>query len=384
MRVAGLAKVEIPGIENFDVTEHVPGHMAYRNRMPLLLRKVDWAVTSDEFSEIEDPDPDNHEKRQRELINEIEEARKELEEKPEKRKFGIFSRNKKRAQKKNWETYDESIKQGDDERVGDVHGNPLFDVEAIMRETVELAAEGVEIRQLETTMPPMKIDSSALSPPMESSENSSRALTPVTPGLAQSSTANAKPAIPAVSTVGFGSPPVSSSSQPNGAVHSTKPQTERSSYFGEDDTKSPSDQLYFEQDDVTMTFESSRDRAPSLPPKPMAGPSRSPSPQFPSNWQNDRGRFGSSPSLAAPRESPTTSSVSLPQARPYHPSRSPSPPRAHDLPYREANGHATSRKDPASSENRPVTAANTNPNANPWADEDDEIGKEKELSMTFE
>ena len=76
MRVAGLAPVQIPTIENVNVTELVPGHMAYRAAMPKLLREVGWLVESDEFAEIEDPDPENHEVRQRELINEIEEARR--------------------------------------------------------------------------------------------------------------------------------------------------------------------------------------------------------------------------------------------------------------------------------------------------------------------
>ena len=84
MRVAGLAPVLVSGVENINVTDLVPGHMAYRAAMPRLLREVGWIVESDEFTEIEDPDPENHEKRQRELINEIEEARKELEKKPEK------------------------------------------------------------------------------------------------------------------------------------------------------------------------------------------------------------------------------------------------------------------------------------------------------------
>lgn len=54
-KVAGLAPVDIPGVENIDVTEFVNGHMAYRTAMPRLLREVGWEVTSDEFSEIEDP-----------------------------------------------------------------------------------------------------------------------------------------------------------------------------------------------------------------------------------------------------------------------------------------------------------------------------------------
>ena len=89
MRVAGLASVDgIPGLENVDVTELVNGHMAYRTAMPKVLRKVGWEVESDEFSEIEDPDPENHAQRQRELIREIDEARKKAEEKPSKGKAG--------------------------------------------------------------------------------------------------------------------------------------------------------------------------------------------------------------------------------------------------------------------------------------------------------
>jgi hypothetical protein len=34
MRVAGLAPVQVPTIENVNVTELVPGHMAYRAAMP--------------------------------------------------------------------------------------------------------------------------------------------------------------------------------------------------------------------------------------------------------------------------------------------------------------------------------------------------------------
>ncbi|KAK3099048.1 hypothetical protein LTR53_019191, partial [Teratosphaeriaceae sp. CCFEE 6253] len=119
MRVAGLATVEVPGIENINVTNEVPGHMAYRGMMPTLLHNVGWAVDNVEFTEIEDPDPENHEKRQRELINEIEEARRELEEKPEKKGFkAFFSRRKAAGQRKEWETYDEArsakVLQGED------------------------------------------------------------------------------------------------------------------------------------------------------------------------------------------------------------------------------------------------------------------------------
>ena len=161
MRVAGLAPVNVPGIENINVTELVPGHMAYRAAMPRLLREVGWLVESDEFTEIEDPDPDNHEKRQRELINEIEEARKGLEKKPEKRRFGLF-KSKKLAEKKEWEMYDDRLKSSINGKEGGhsdrKEDTVLFDVDAIRAEAAELAAQGIEVKQLESTLPPMKLD----------------------------------------------------------------------------------------------------------------------------------------------------------------------------------------------------------------------------------
>ncbi|POS87301.1 hypothetical protein EPUL_002540 [Erysiphe pulchra] len=164
--VAGLAPVgDVPEVENIDVTEFVPGHMSYRTAMPRLLRHVGWVVESNEFAEIEDPDPDNHQERQRELINEIEEARKQLEKKEKEKtsrvNFGFFSRKKKVKQKAEWETYVESkkVSQHSTSRVEDDFGNNhgvLFDVEAIR---AELASEHqMEVRELKSTLPPMKLD----------------------------------------------------------------------------------------------------------------------------------------------------------------------------------------------------------------------------------
>ncbi|KAF2155927.1 DUF726-domain-containing protein [Myriangium duriaei CBS 260.36] len=164
-QVAGLAPIKIAGIEDVDVTEDVQGHMAYRAAMPKLMQKAGWEVESLEFSEIEDPDPENHDKRQRELINEIEEARKQLDEKPEKKGIkALFSRNKKNAEKKEWETYDEQAKaqapvNGDAPAHHEDDGSPvLFDIDAITKEVAELAAQGVEIKEIKSTLPPMKLE----------------------------------------------------------------------------------------------------------------------------------------------------------------------------------------------------------------------------------
>ena len=173
MRVAGLAPVEdVPGLENLDISKFVAGHMAYRAAMPKLLREVGWEVESDEFTEIEDPDPENHEKRQRELIREIDEARKEAEIKPEKKRFGFFKRGK-LAEKKGWETYDRSSakpghsRTGSEQSLGD--GGILFDIEAIRK---ELESEMIEVRELDSTLPPMQINTLLSSAPVKSGEPS--------------------------------------------------------------------------------------------------------------------------------------------------------------------------------------------------------------------
>lgn len=163
MRVAGLAPIEeIPGIENLDVSKFVNGHMAYRAAMPRLMREVGWEVESDEFTEIEDPDPENHAERQRELIKEIDAARKQAEEKPEKRRFGLFKRGK-LAEKQGWEMY--NSKENGHRKSSSLTGqegsanegpNVLFDIDAIRK---ELESEMIEVRELNSTLPPMQITS---------------------------------------------------------------------------------------------------------------------------------------------------------------------------------------------------------------------------------
>lgn len=195
MRVAGLASVEGCGVENFDVTDVVPGHMAYRAMMPTLLDRVGWKVESLEYTEIEDPDPENHAKRQRELLDEIEAARRELDEQPEKKGFkSFFSRGKKAGQKKVWETYDErsnsKVLEGDDKEVERINseaqgggaGDVMFDVEAIRKEALALAVQRpgnieeikrhLSVREIQGTLPALKIDSAATA-------NSSGASSPV-------------------------------------------------------------------------------------------------------------------------------------------------------------------------------------------------------------
>lgn len=195
-RIAGLAAIEdCPWIENMDVTDIVIGHMEYRTCMPTLLMKCGWMVESEEFTEIEDPDPENHGERQRELINEIEEARKELDKqgKAEKTgKFNLFGRNKKKGDKEEWEVYEDSSKDGPSGNAQNPSRNTgvLFDIDAIRAELAKEAPEGEEelqIREIESTLPPMKLD---LSSPV----------TPTTQGISLRETQSAD-ALPRPSTL---------------------------------------------------------------------------------------------------------------------------------------------------------------------------------------
>ncbi|RDA94182.1 hypothetical protein CP533_6550 [Ophiocordyceps camponoti-saundersi (nom. inval.)] len=166
-RVAGLGPIEdCPWLENMDVTDLVAGHMEYRKSMPILLMKCGWMVEKEEFSEIEDPDPENHQERQRELINEIEEARKELEKEGKAKKggkFGLFGRRKK-AERQEWEVYEDSAGKGT-EKEGNSPG-VLFDVDAIRAELAKeklagTSEETLQVREIESTLPPMKLDVSS-------------------------------------------------------------------------------------------------------------------------------------------------------------------------------------------------------------------------------
>lgn len=177
-RVAGLAPIDdLPWIENFDCTEFVVGHMEYRTAMPTLLMNCGWMVESEEFTEIEDPDPDNHTERQRELISEIEQARRDLEKEGTTKKssrFSLFGR-KKRAERREWELYEEKgnastgdeaktkqtdVRDSDDDSA---YRGALFDVDAIRAELAKEAKEGrmeeeIQIREIKSTLPPMKLD----------------------------------------------------------------------------------------------------------------------------------------------------------------------------------------------------------------------------------
>ncbi|KAF4877452.1 putative membrane protein [Colletotrichum siamense] len=304
-KVAGLAKIEeVPFIENFDVTEIVKGHMEYRQAMPRLLRECGWLVESDEFTEIEDPDPENHQERQRELINEIEEARKELEKEGQKKKsrFSLFGRGKK-ADKEKWEIYEDMAKEGKqtpsrtEDKEGNNHG-VLFDIDAIRAEVAKEKnkpaedPEEFQVKELKSTLPPMKLDL-----------NSSNSSLNPRDSLRETKSAYAVPGRASYETSGsYGYTPERT---PTFHSSQTFPATQRA--------PSPYHAALSPQEDIQMTFD---DSFHDPPPAPRPPPKDDPPPTRP--------------------EMKTTQSV-------------------------------------------PTIASN------PWADidDDDDFGKEKDISMTF-
>ncbi len=265
-RVAGLAAVEgIPGLENIDLADEVVGHMDYRTAMPRLLKLCGWLVENEEFSEIEEPDPENHTARQRELISEIEEARKELEKEGKaKRAFSFFSRRKK-AGKQEWEVYEDSAGNKVSGKTEDMDGNNhgvLFDVDAIR---AELAKNQLQVKELESTLPPMKLD-----------------LTPA-PSPAFFSPRMPSTSMPYGSSRGSLSETRSASSPSLRVSSEFQPPEERTPTFpkrtSESSFREPAVQHIEAGDGTSMTFDTSFDQPPAPPPKDRDAKSAPPEPE---------------------------------------------------------------------------------------------------------
>ncbi|KAH6854446.1 hypothetical protein B0I37DRAFT_320596 [Chaetomium sp. MPI-CAGE-AT-0009] len=331
-RIAGLAPIEdIPGIENMDVSEFVIGHMNYRTAMPRLMRECGWLVESDEFTEIEDPDPDNYEERQRELISEIEEARRELENEGKGTKggkFGFFKR-KKAPQKQEWELYEEakgSKSSKTEDKEGNNHG-VLFDVDAIRAEIAKesqnrkdgnIDDELLQVREIKSTLPPIKLDlgpSATLSPPPKATPRQS---------LRESKSAELIPSRSPSNSISNSNLPERTPTFPTTKADRSVSVSSSNAYYGygfnypDHHSSSPHRNDADDDDGVQMTFDTGFDDD---------GPRRSPS------TTTTAGGASGGPARPEMRSAQTVPDITL---------------------------------------------------ADPWADEDDEFGRgEKEIKMTF-
>ncbi|KAG5416823.1 hypothetical protein I9W82_005553 [Candida metapsilosis] len=143
--VAGLSPLEsVSGIENIDCTEFVEGHMSYRKAIPKILKTINWEVLSDDFAEIEEPDPEQGE-RQRQLLGEFDEARAKMEEQKESHTEPKGWRKWFKPKKKDW--WDIYGQPGADKEAKDetkeeynVEEPPVFDIEALAHEVSDIEA----------------------------------------------------------------------------------------------------------------------------------------------------------------------------------------------------------------------------------------------------
>lgn len=153
--VAGLRPVEgVYGVENLDVTEDVDGHMGYREAIPRLMKRIGYVVTSEEFEEIEDPDPDRQRERARELLDVIEEARKAEKKQKSRVSFFGWGRSKNLVTPEQLPTSTASSTAASPEQKGEE-----FDVEQIRREVerpVNLSTESLGRSQSFERAPPTR------------------------------------------------------------------------------------------------------------------------------------------------------------------------------------------------------------------------------------
>ncbi|KAK3675656.1 hypothetical protein LTR78_004297 [Recurvomyces mirabilis] len=346
MRVAGLNTVEDVGVENIDVTVTVPGHMAYRGMMPTLLHEVGWEVESEEFTEIEDPDPENHDKRQRELLNEIEEARQKLEEQPEKKGFRAFFSRKKASERKAWETYDErstKVLQGDQaesEKLAAEQANVMFDVDAIRREALQLALEGHDVNEIKSHMQIKEIASTLPALRIESPTPSAKASNPVD-----------------------GAEALKRTRTPDGQTNGTTLTNghTNTNVNGDDDDEKHDDK----GEEITMSFD---------PPEKTTAPVPTPRTQPPA-WLDEHSGTASTATSSSHDLSKTA--VERPTLQSRNTTPAPSTSTSISTPSHEqkpANGAP------------PAPAAGSGTSRNPWADEEDDLGvrRKSEVEMSFE
>ncbi|CAN3475210.1 probable lipase Mil1p [Diutina catenulata] len=193
--VAGLSAIDKFGIEDFDCTSLVEGHMAYRVAIPKILKEFGWEVLSEEFVEIEQPDPETNE-RQRKLLSEFDEARAKMEKEKNTKKRWWQRKNKSwwDIRGKDPVTTDDKGEDPDEYQVEDE--GALFDISALQDEVKALESMGHEDNPAKGT----PVASPAKTPRAQSPAKTSRTQSPSkTPIRAQSPAKIARGPSPATS-----------------------------------------------------------------------------------------------------------------------------------------------------------------------------------------
>jgi len=140
-------------VENLDVSDEVDGHMNYRSKMPKLLKMCGFSVLSEEFDEIEDPDPEQLRDKQRKLLGELDTA-----DKPKKSgffsswKFDWMQRAKSKAPASKSASEESSPGPGNGEEQDPPGGTMIFDVD-MLRHELETLKPRLEYEQESMPLP---------------------------------------------------------------------------------------------------------------------------------------------------------------------------------------------------------------------------------------
>ena len=165
--VAGLSPINnVYGIENMDCTEFIHGHMSYRKAIPKILKKLDWEVLSEDFVEIEEPDPAQTE-RQRKLIIEFDEAKSKY----------LKEQAKTGGKKRSWKDYfkprsdwfsfhgeannnDQALAGSDEHNSQMTNDAAIFDLEALAKEAHQIEIAGQkdpeQLQQMREDVEPLR------------------------------------------------------------------------------------------------------------------------------------------------------------------------------------------------------------------------------------
>lgn len=161
-RVAGLSPVTINnvGIENFDCTNLVEGHMGYRKAMPKLLKSLGFEVINEEFIEIDEPDADDAE-RQRKLVLEFDEVRQQMEKEYSKKNQPKGWNKWFKPKKKEWWQYYHESKGANNSRENVASGantprtseaDGELDLDQIMKRAAEMKLQA-DLKNSSTSLP---------------------------------------------------------------------------------------------------------------------------------------------------------------------------------------------------------------------------------------
>ncbi|KAJ1906910.1 hypothetical protein LPJ81_001080 [Coemansia sp. IMI 209127] len=155
--VAGLQPISgVNGLENVDVSEDVPGHNAYREVIPKLLQRLGTPVTSTDLHDPNEVSGDSE--NDRAMISELEKAAEMLEEHEKKRKNLWPWR---------WSFWDAGLNappassEPSNQEISNPESAALAAVSSEVDEAArELAALGIDIKEVPSTMPALVVESS--------------------------------------------------------------------------------------------------------------------------------------------------------------------------------------------------------------------------------